>query len=58
MSRIAEAVGYIASYFDKVFRKYEGVTPRAYRLSWYDSQKQGATVGREGSSAQASAPAG
>ena len=27
MSRIAEAVGYTASYFDKVFRKYEGVTP-------------------------------
>jgi len=51
-------VGYTASYFDKVFRKYEGVTPRAYRLSWYDSQKQGAPVGREGSSAQASAPAG
>jgi len=58
MSRIAEAVGYTASYFDKVFRKYEGVTPRAYRLSWYESQKQGAPVGREGSGAQASAPAG
>ena len=38
MMQIAEKVGYTASYFDKVFRKYEGVTPRAYRQSWYDSE--------------------
>ena len=36
--QIAEKVGYTASYFDNVFRKYEGVTPRAYRQSWYDSE--------------------
>jgi len=39
MIRIAEEVGYTASYFDNVFKKYEGVTPRAYRQSWYDSEK-------------------
>ena len=39
MIRIAEEVGYTASYFDNVFKKYEGVTPRAYRQSWYDSER-------------------
>ena len=39
MIRIAEEVGYTASYFDNVFKKYEGITPRAYRQSWYDSEK-------------------
>ncbi|MBQ3423725.1 MAG: helix-turn-helix transcriptional regulator [Clostridia bacterium] len=39
MTRIAEEVGYTASYFDNVFKKYEGVTPRAYRQGWYDSEK-------------------
>ena len=38
MIQIAEEVGYTASYFDNVFKKYEGVTPRAYRQSWYDSE--------------------
>ena len=38
MTVIAEEVGYTASYFDNVFKKYEGVTPRAYRQSWYDSE--------------------
>jgi len=39
MIRIAEEVGYTASYFDNVFKKYEGITPRAYRQSWYDAEK-------------------
>lgn len=34
--QIASEVGYTASYFDDVFKKYEGVTPRAYRQRWYD----------------------
>ena len=36
--QIAQEVGYTASYFDNVFKKYEGVTPHIYRLQWYDSE--------------------
>lgn len=36
MIRIAEEVGYTATYFDSIFKKYEGVTPRGYRQRWYD----------------------
>lgn len=36
--QIAQEVGYTASYFDNVFKKYEGVAPHIYRLRWYDSE--------------------
>ena len=35
--QIAQEVGYTASYFDNVFKKFEGVTPQTYRQRWYDS---------------------
>ena len=35
--QVAEEVGYAATYFNTVFRKYEGVTPRTYRQKWYVS---------------------
>ena len=38
MIQIAQDVGYTASYFDIVFKKYEGVTPHDYRLRWYNSR--------------------
>ena len=34
---IAQEVGYTVTYFDKIFKRYEGITPRGYRQSWYDS---------------------
>ena len=36
--QIAQEVGYTASYFDNVFKKYESVTPHTYRQRWYDSE--------------------
>ena len=39
MIQIAQDVGYTASYFDVVFRKYEGITPREYREQWYESEE-------------------
>ena len=38
--QIAQDVGYTASYFDNVFKKYESVTPQTYRQRWYDSEKE------------------
>ena len=38
MTQIAQEVGYTASYFDNVFKKYESVTPHIYRQRWYDSE--------------------
>ena len=38
MIQIAQEVGYTASYFDNVFKKYEGTNPHIYRQSWYDSE--------------------
>ena len=35
--QIAQEVGYTASYFDNVFKKFEGITPQTYRQRWYDS---------------------
>lgn len=34
---IAHEVGYTVTYFDNIFKKYEGSTPRSYRQRWYDS---------------------
>ena len=39
MLQIAQEVGYTPSYFDIVFKKYEGVTPHGYRQRWYDSEE-------------------
>lgn len=40
MTHIAQEVGYTASYFDNVFKKYESVTPHVYRQRWYDSEEE------------------
>lgn len=44
MIQVAEEVGYTATYFDSIFRKYEGITPRTYRKQWYkpESPAEGA----------------
>ena len=36
---IAHEVGYTVTYFDNIFKKYEGITPRVYRQNWYDSKR-------------------
>lgn len=41
MLQVAESVGYAPTYFDSIFRKYEGTTPRAYREKWYVSGDTG-----------------
>jgi len=40
---IAHEVGYTVTYFDNIFKKYEGVTPRSYRQHWYDSANKPTT---------------
>ena len=40
VTQIAQEVGYTASYFDNVFKKYESVTPHIYRQRWYDSESE------------------